>query len=115
MRRGIILITLVACGGAVALGVALTSHSSSPGARGYQSARLHMVGDTCPNAVYVPVGRRGETAMPLVVVLHGCNTTPAQQAGASRYDELAQQHRFVVLYPDVDNRDEANGGCWQGL
>src|SRR5438477_12823791 len=100
MRRGIILITLAACGGAVALGIALASHNSSPGTGRYQGARLQMGGDTYPYTVYVPPGRRGDTAMPLVVVLHGCNTTPAQQSAASRYDALAQQRRFVVLYPD---------------
>ena len=76
---------------------------------------MHTGGDIYPYAVYVPEGYRGDNAMPLVVVLHGCNTSTDQQAAASRYDAIAQQHRFVVLYPDVDAVDETHGRCWRGL
>ena len=65
--------------------------------------------------VYVPAGYRGSSAVALVVVLHGCNTTADQQTAASGYAALAERHRFVVLYPDVDPVDEANGRCWKGI
>ena len=116
MRPRIILITMAACGPAVALGLALTSHSPAPSAGRYQHARMHTGGDVYPYAVYVPEGYRGDNAMPLVVVLHGCDTTAGQQAAASGYDAIARRSRFVVLYPDVDAVDRAQGGrCWKGI
>jgi len=53
--------------------------------------------------------------MPLVVVLHGCTMTAAQEASATRYDEIAAARGFVVLYPDVDAVDRANSRCWKGI
>lgn len=53
--------------------------------------------------------------MPLVVVLHGCTMTPAEQEAAAGYDRLAAAHGFAVLYPDVDAVDDANGRCWKAL
>ena len=112
-----VLITLVACGAAVAIavGLALVSESSALRAGRYQRARLDAGGDVYHYGVYVPAGYRAASAVPLVVVLHGCNTTADQQAAATGYDAIAERHRFVVLYPDVDRVDEAQGGCWKGL
>lgn len=112
-----VLITLVACGAAVAIAVslALVSESSAPRAGRYQRARLDAGGDVYHYGVYVPAGYRAASAVPLVVVLHGCNTTADQQAAATGYDAIAERHRFVVLYPDVDRVDKAQGGCWKGL
>jgi poly(hydroxyalkanoate) depolymerase family esterase len=112
-----VLITLAVCGAAVAtaVGLALTSRSSAPGAGRYQHSRVDARGDVYRYAVYVPSGYRPTSAVPLVVVLHGCNTTADQQIAASRYDAVAEQHRFVVLYPDVDAVDEAHGRCWKGI
>jgi poly(hydroxyalkanoate) depolymerase family esterase len=117
MRRRTVLITLAACGAAVAIaiGLALTSQSSAPGAGRYHYARLEAGGDLYRYAVYVPPGYRRASVVPLVVVLHGCSTTADQQAAASGYDASAEQHRFVVVYPDVDPVDEAHGGCWKGI
>jgi poly(hydroxyalkanoate) depolymerase family esterase len=53
--------------------------------------------------------------MPLVVVLHGCTMTPAEQQAATGYDQLAAARGFAVLYPDVDAADVANGRCWKAL
>ena len=117
MRRRTVLITLAACGAAVAtaVGFALTSQSSAPGVARYQHARVDAGGDIYRYAVYVPSGYRASSAVPLVVVLHGCNSTADQQTAASGYDAIAEQHRFVVLYPDVDSVDEAHGRCWKGI
>jgi poly(hydroxyalkanoate) depolymerase family esterase len=117
MRRRTVLITLAACGTAVAtaIGLTLMSQSSAPGAGRYQHGRLEAGGDIYRYAVYVPAGYRVASVLPLVVVLHGCNMTADQQAAASGYDEIAEQHRFVVLYPDVDSVDEAHGRCWKGI
>ena len=50
--------------------------------------------------VYVPalVGR--DQPAPLVVVLHGANTTAEQMQAFSRFNPLARREGFIVLYPD---------------
>jgi poly(hydroxyalkanoate) depolymerase family esterase len=68
-----------------------------------------------PYAVYVPSTYRRDAPAPLLVVIHGCDTTADAQAQISEYTPLAERHRFLVLYPDVDAVDIAVGRCWQAL
>jgi poly(hydroxyalkanoate) depolymerase family esterase len=116
MRRTA-LITLAVCGAALAIAVVITlaSPSATPGTGRYRHARLSVGADDYGYAVYDPSSRRPGVAVPLVVVIHGCSTTADQQAAASSYDQLAQQRRFVVLYPDVDAADQAYHQCWKGI
>jgi poly(hydroxyalkanoate) depolymerase family esterase len=107
---------LVLCGLALAAATAVVV--VGPGrARdgGYHYARLHVGGDTYRYLVLVPASYRGAAKVPLVVVLHGCSTTASQQAVVSGYAQVAEQRRFIVLYPDVDPADLAHGGCWKGI
>jgi poly(hydroxyalkanoate) depolymerase family esterase len=117
MRRRAALITLATLAAAVAATaiLVLTSQGSAPGPGRYQHLRLDAGGASYRYVVYIPAGYRADSAVPLVVVLHGCNTTADQQTAASGYDAIARQHRFVVLYPDVDQADAANGHCWKGI
>lgn len=57
---------------------------------------------TNPYRVYTPRGYRAGTALPVVVMIHGCNTTAAQQEAANEFDQLADQKNFIVAYPDHD-------------
>ncbi len=82
---------------------------------GYHRAQLEVGGDSYPYLVFVPASYRAGLKVPLVVVLHGCSTTAGQQAVASGYAQVADQRRFIVLYPDVDAADLTNGGCWKGI
>jgi poly(hydroxyalkanoate) depolymerase family esterase len=93
------------------------SPSLSPGGeRGYQHGSVSERGDVYPYAVYVPSSLRAGSAAPLMVVLHGCDTTADQMATASQYDALAERDRFIVLYPDVDTLDASTyGRCWRGI
>jgi poly(hydroxyalkanoate) depolymerase family esterase len=117
MRRRIVLITLAAVGAVagIAIGLASTNRSPAPGVSQLHHARLEVDGESYPFAVYVPSTYRASSAVPLVVVVHGCNTTADQQAAASAYDALAERGRFVVLYPDVGPVDESQGRCWRGI
>jgi poly(hydroxyalkanoate) depolymerase family esterase len=113
------LLAMVAGGVALAVVVgvivALTSESSpSPGGP-YQRGVMSAHGAMYPYAVYVPSSRRAGSVLPLVVVLHGCTMTADEMAAASQYDALAERDRFIVLYPDVDATDAANGRCWKGI
>lgn len=50
--------------------------------------------------VYVPATVRADQPAPLVVVLHGANTTAEQQRDANLFDPVADRERFIVMYPD---------------
>ena len=60
--------------------------------------------------VHVPPTLSGPA--PLLVVIHGCNTTAAEQQAANRYDPIADREGFVVLYPDNDDGAHT-GSCWR--
>lgn len=73
--------------------------------------------------LYAPtgVGRIGSAgaAVPLLVALHGGTGWGTQFERTSRYDGLAEAHRFIVVYPDgvgvgvhgTDLRTWNGGGC----
>jgi poly(hydroxyalkanoate) depolymerase family esterase len=74
-------------------------------------------GDRFPYLLYTPPSYRPDRAMPLVVMVHGCQTTAAQEEQITRFDKLADRHGFVVLYPEVDPIGKVSPGpianCWK--
>jgi poly(hydroxyalkanoate) depolymerase family esterase len=70
-----------------------------------------------PYLVYTPTGYTPKRKLPLLVMLHGCETTAYQQMEASLYNPLADRKHFVVAYPDIDAIEAAQPGptrnCWQ--
>jgi poly(hydroxyalkanoate) depolymerase family esterase len=70
-----------------------------------------------PYIVYTPRHWRPADRMPLLVMLHGCETTAYQQMEANLYNPLADKKGFVVAYPDTDAIEAAQPGptvrCWQ--
>ena len=89
-------------------------HTAAPSPR-LQDRQLVVHGVRYGYAVYVPSTYRRGASPPLLVVIHGCNTTADAQSQISDYAPLAQRYGFVVLYPDVDAVDLAMGRCWQAL
>ena len=69
-----------------------------------------------PYLVYTPKSFRLTQRVPLLVMLHGCQTTAAEQMRASLYNPLAARTGFVVVYPDTDATENAQPGplrrCW---
>ena len=66
--------------------------------------------------VYTPRGYH--QGMPLLVMVHGCNTSAAQQEGANRLNDIADRRGFVVLYADHDTATNTELGthpvrCWR--
>jgi poly(3-hydroxybutyrate) depolymerase len=115
MRRRAVVIAVTACGAALAAAVGITLAGGSFAGDGHQFHGLRFGRDAYRYVVYVPSGRRSGPGMPLVVVLHGCTMTASQEAAATGYDQIAAARGFVVLYPDVDAADRANGRCWEGI
>jgi poly(hydroxyalkanoate) depolymerase family esterase len=50
--------------------------------------------------VYVPASARSDRPSPLVVVVHGANTTAEVLREITRFDRVARREGFIVMYPD---------------
>ena len=44
-------------------------------------------------------------ALPLVVVLHGCNQTHRDIMNDTRFNDLAEAEKFIVVYPFITSYD----------
>ena len=60
--------------------------------------------------LYVPSSPTG-SAMPLVVMLHGCTQTPDDFATGTGMNEFAEEHGFLVAYPQQPMGANPNK-CW---
>jgi poly(hydroxyalkanoate) depolymerase family esterase len=62
-------------------------------------------------SVYTPVSYRVGTAVPLLVMLHGCAQTAGNLATGTHMNRLADEYNFVVAYPQ-QTRDYNRTLCW---
>jgi poly(3-hydroxybutyrate) depolymerase len=59
--------------------------------------------------IYTPVGWTRAEQLPVYVLVHGCGTTARQMMGSTLLTRVADEERFVVVYPDNQ------GGCWHAV
>src|SRR5512141_1596145 len=50
--------------------------------------------------LYIPSSYDGSKSMPLVVVLHGCTQDPDNVARGTRFNEVAEESKVLVAYPE---------------
>jgi poly(hydroxyalkanoate) depolymerase family esterase len=61
--------------------------------------------------VHVPPSLDPGRPAPLVCMLHGCTQDPTTFAAATRMNDLADRHGFIVVYP-AQPRGRNPQGCW---
>jgi poly(hydroxyalkanoate) depolymerase family esterase len=64
-----------------------------------------------PYFVYTPENYQVGTAVPLIVMLHGCAQTPLDFATGTQMNQLAEQYNFIVAYPQQTSIYNA-ALCW---
>ncbi len=63
--------------------------------------------------VYLPKAYLDDQPLPLVVVLHGCNQTNGDIMHDTRFNELAEEEKFIVVYPFITSYEGIrNSNCW---
>ena len=72
------------------------SYSNPHGSRAYKA--------------YIPARNEGQLR-PLVVMLHGCKQNPDDFAAGTRMNALADEHGFIVVYPEQPAAANASR-CW---
>ncbi|MDQ5849509.1 MAG: PHB depolymerase family esterase [Pseudomonadota bacterium] len=65
---------------------------------------------TRPYKLYVPAGYAG-SALPMIVMLHGCTQTPDDFAAGTRMNALAEECGCFVLYP-AQTQAANRSRCW---
>jgi poly(hydroxyalkanoate) depolymerase family esterase len=85
--------------------------ASRAGKGTWRRARFTGVAGSRSYRVYVPLGLRRTTKVPLLLALHGCTQNGLDFAAGTRFNDLADKHKFVVVYPEQSRRH--NGlRCW---
>ena len=74
-------------------------------------------GNEYPYLLHTPTTYVPGSPAPLVVVVHGCQTTAEQEMELTLFNQVAEREGFAVLYPEVNAAEAAQPGpianCWQ--
>lgn len=76
-------------------------------ARAYDRSRKRLY------RVHLPPGYRRNASLPVVMVLHGCEQSHDDIQRISRFDQLADKHGFIVVYPFITSYSlPRHSNCW---
>ena len=63
--------------------------------------------------VYLPAGYDGQTALPMVMVLHGCKQNNAEMETITGFNQIADREGFIVVYPYITSHTGLRSrNCW---
>src|SRR6478735_8821470 len=92
-------------------GAAQGRQPAPPGKGTWHQHRYTGLAGTRSFRVYIPKGLRRTTRAPLLLALHGCTQTGLDFAAGTRFNDLADTHKFIVVYPDQAVTHHAQR-CW---
>ena len=84
---------------------------AQPSAGSLKTGSYSNAAGTLAYKLYVPATYRAGTAVPLIVALHGCTETADKFRTLSRFDELAADKNFIVVYPEQPSSRNYMS-CW---
>jgi poly(hydroxyalkanoate) depolymerase family esterase len=73
---------------------------SATGKGSWRQARYTGAGGTRAYRVYIPTGLGRTRKVPMVLALHGCGQNALDFAAGTRFNDLADKHKFIVVYPE---------------
>ena len=63
--------------------------------------------------VFVPSSYTGQTAVPMVMILHGCRQTEKNMITETGFKDLAERDGFIAVYPFITSYDGLRSpNCW---
>jgi len=77
-----------------------TPTPSATGKGSWRQARFTGAAGNRAYRVYVPTGLGRTGKVPLLLALHGCGQNALDFAAGTRFNDLADKHKFVVIYPE---------------
>lgn len=86
-------------------------HAARTGTGEFLSGKFSGSSGSRPFKLYLPPTYTPARPVPLLVALHGCMQDPDDFATGTRFNLLADEHTFLVLYPQQTNLHRS-GRCW---
>ena len=105
-------IIALSCVIVIACNLFLASHFVAHASAGtFQQYTYNGSAGSRPYYVYTPANYQAGNAVPLIVMLHGCTQTPTDFAAGTQMNALADQHQFIVVYPQQTSTYNSED-CW---